>query len=117
MYLGRNTSPLSERRGVQSFDRQTVNVHLARLLDNVMGVVCLVDGNGYSVGSVGNLRYGVDDKTVILLAVVGCDNVKTVSDVEESGKIVLVSSAVLLSEIVTAKLVCKSGKLRRAFLI
>ena len=45
---------------------QAVDVHDAGLLDNVMGVVLLVDTHGNPVGAAGHLRNGVDDQAVVL---------------------------------------------------
>ena len=54
---------------------QAVHVENAGLLDDVMGIVGLVDVDGNTVGIVGNLRDGVHDQAVVPLAVVGRDHV------------------------------------------
>ena len=94
---------------------QTVDVHLAGLLYNVVRVVLLIDGHGDTVGSVGHLSYGVDDKSVVLLAVIGCDDVEPVANVKKSCKIILVCGLVALGQIFSAKLVSKSVKRCCAF--
>ena len=100
-----------------SLNRQTVDVHLAAHLDNVVRIVLLVDGDRNSVGHIGDLSYGVHDKSVVLLTVVGCDHVESVADVEERGGIVLVSVLRLKRDILAAKLLSKSVKLLGARLV
>jgi hypothetical protein len=69
---------------------ETVDVHFARLLDDVVGIVLFVDGNRYAHGRVGKLGNGVNNETVILFAIVAGDNVKTVADAEKCFWIVIV---------------------------
>ena len=57
------------------------------------------------------------DKTVILIAVVGGYNVKSVADLEERGKVVLICNVALTSYILGAELVRKGVELRGAFVI
>lgn len=75
----------------RSFYRQAVNVHLACFLNYVVRVVLLVNANGDAVGRVCNLGNGVNDKSVVLFAVVRGNNIQTVADVEQSGEVVFCS--------------------------
>lgn len=84
---------------------QTAYVHHAGLLDDVVGIILLVDGDGDAVGGVGDLRNGIDDQAVVLAAVAGCDHVQAVADVEQRVQIVLVRRLVLPGEVVLAQLV------------
>lgn len=72
------------------FNIEAVDVHFLCLRNYVVGVVCLVDCYGNSVGTACKLRNGVYDKAVILFAVVAGDNVKAVANVEQGGKVVLI---------------------------
>ena len=56
--------------GERRIGRQAVDVHYARLLDDVVRIVVLVDGDRDPVGRVRHLRNGIDDEAVVLLAVV-----------------------------------------------
>ena len=84
---------------------QAVDVHHAGLLDDVVGVVGLVDGDSHPVGGVGDLRHGVDDQAVVLGAVIGGDHIQAIADVEQGVQIVLVGGSVLLGQVVLAQLV------------
>ena len=83
----------------------------------MMRIVFLIDGNSYSVGSIGNLSNGIYNKAVILLAVIGGYNIKTVADIEERGKIILIGSRILLSKIILAELGSQRIELSGTFLI
>ena len=85
--------------------RQAVNVHDSRLLDHMMGIVILVDGNCDPVRRIGDLCDGIDDQSVVLLAVIGGNNIESVSDLEQCSKIVLIRGLVVLSQIVLAEFV------------
>ena len=91
--------------------RQTVHVKNTGLLDNVVRVVGFVDIHSYTVRRVGKLCYRVDNQTVVLLSVVGCNHIQTVSDTEKSGKIILVGSFRRLGDILLAELVSHCLKL------
>ena len=80
-------------------------------------VVLLVNANGDAVGRVCNLGNGVDDKSVVLFAVVRGNNIQTVADVEQSGEVVFVRGVGVLSHIVLAKLVGKRFKLSGALVV
>ena len=82
-----------------------------------MRIVLLVDADRDAVGRVGDLCDGVDDQTVVLLAVVGGDDIQTVADVEQRGHVVLVSGLVVLREIVLAQLVGELLKLLAALFV
>ena len=105
---------LKDRKG--GVHRQAVNIHFPRLLDNMMGIIFLVDGDGDAVGGVCHLGYGVDDESVVLFAVVRGHYVQTVADVEKGGQIVLVGSFILLCQIFAAQLVRKGLELGAALL-
>ena len=68
---------------------QAVDVHHARLFDDVVGIVLLVDAHGNAVRGVRDLRDGVHDQAVILGPVVGRDHVQAVADLEQGGQVVL----------------------------
>ncbi len=92
----------------RSIHRKTVNIKYARLLDNVVGIVSLVDIYSYPVGAVGNLCDGVYNKPVMLFAVVGGNNVKTISNAVKCRHIVFICKLAGTLDIVTAKI---GGKL------
>ncbi len=69
----------------------------------MVGVVLLVDANRDAVGLVCDLRNGVDNKTVVLLAVVGGYNIETVADLEQGCEVVLVSLFSVLLNVVVAE--------------
>ena len=73
-----------------SVGRETVDIHFARLLYNMVRIVILVDCNGDSVGGVCNLSYGVYDKSVVTLAVVRGYNIQSVTYIEKCRKVVLI---------------------------
>ena len=56
--------------GKGSINTKAVDIHNTRLLYNVVGIIFLVDRNCDPIGSVCHLCYRVDDKTVVLFAVV-----------------------------------------------
>ena len=88
-----------------SGDIQAVDIHHAGLLDHMVGVVGLVDGDRHPVGGVSDLGHGVDDEAVVLGAVVGGDHIQAVADVEQGGQIVLVGGLILTGQILLAQLV------------
>ena len=90
------------------FRGQAVDVHDPGLLDYVVRIVGFVDGNGNAIGGVGDLRNRVDDETVVLLAVVGGNDVETVADIEECAEIVFIGSLVAAFQIFAAELVDES---------
>ena len=69
-----NISAASEaksfKNGERSVNGKAVYIHLARLLDDMMGVVILIDRNGDSVRRIRDLRNRVDNKSVVLFAVI-----------------------------------------------
>ena len=69
---------------------QAVDVHQARGLNDVVGVVALVDGYTHLGGGAGQLADGVDNETVVFLAVVAGDDIQAVADAEQGGHIGLV---------------------------
>ena len=80
-------------------------------------IVLLVDADRDAVGRVGDLCDGVDDQTVVLLAVVGGDDIQTVADVEQRGHVILVGGLVMLREVVLAQLVGELLKLFAALFV
>ena len=99
------------------FHRQAVDVHLARGLDDLVGIVGLVDAHGNAVGGVGDLGHGVDDAAVVLLAVVGGYDIQAVADLEQGREVRLVGSFVMLGQIILAQLIRQSLDLSLALFI
>ena len=65
---GMETETLEDReRGIRG---KAVNVHDTCLLDDVMRIVLLIDRYGDPVRCVCDLRYRIDDETIVLFAVV-----------------------------------------------
>lgn len=110
MYLGRNTSPLSERSveissnlsalpsasktevfkyPERSVYRQTADIHNACLFYNVMGIIIFIDNYRYPVRRIGNLGNCIYNQSVIFFSVVRGYNIQAVTDFKQSGKIVL----------------------------
>ena len=50
----------------------------------MVGVVCLVDSHCDPVRSVGYLRYGVYDQTIVTASIVGGYHIESVTNVEQS---------------------------------
>ena len=75
------------KNGEGRVDRQTVYIHLARVLDYLVGVVCLVYRHGNSVRGACDLHYGVEYAAVVLYAVIDGHNVKTVAYFKEGSVI------------------------------
>ena len=50
----------------------------------MVGVVCLVDGHCDPVRSIGYLRYGVYDQTIVTASIVGGYHIESVTNVEQS---------------------------------
>ena len=96
---------------------QAVDVHNAGLLDDVVGVIGLVDGHGNPVGGVGDLGNGVHNQTIVLGAVVGGYHIQAVADVEQGGQVVLVGGGVVLSQIVHAQFLSQSLNLGLALIV
>ena len=96
-------------------NRQAVYIHDSRLLYNMVGIILLVYGHGNAVRGVCYLRHGVYDKPVILFAVVGGDDIKPVSDIEERGRVILFGGVSAQGDIVAAQLLGKRFKLAAAF--
>ena len=84
---------------------QTVDVHDPCLLDNVMGIVVLVDAHRNAVGGVGHLGHGVDNQAIVLFAVAAGDDVQAIANVKQGGQVVLVRGVVLPGQIVLAEVV------------
>ena len=61
---------------------QAVYVHHTSLFDNMVGIVCLIDINCHTERRVCQLCNCIDDQSVILLAIIGCYYIQTVSDTE-----------------------------------
>ena len=72
------------------FNAEAVDVHHAGRFHDMMRVVLLVDADRDTVRLAGELRNGVDDAAVVLLAVVAGHDVQAIADVEQRGEIVLV---------------------------
>jgi hypothetical protein len=87
----------------RSVNCQTVDIHSARLLDNVVRIVILVYSHGNSVWRICNLCNSIYNKTVVFFAVVRGYNIQTVADVEKGVKVVFVSCVALLSKILHTK--------------
>ena len=68
-----------ERRGF----REDVDVHDAALLNDVMGIVGLVDGDGDLQRLVGHLHDGVADHAVVAISIVRRDDIEAIGDFEE----------------------------------
>ena len=68
-----------ERRGF----REDIDVHDAALLDDVMGVVGLVDGDGDLQRFVGHLHDGIADHAVVAISIVRRDDIEAIGDFEE----------------------------------
>ena len=49
-----------------------------------MRIVLFIDADGDTVRCIGDLRNRVDDQPVIFFAVIGCYDIKTVTDIEEN---------------------------------
>ena len=96
---------------------QAVDVHHAGLLDDMVGIIGLVDGDRHPVGGVGDLGDGIDDQAVVLGAIVGGDDVQAIADVEQGGQVILVGGGVLLGQIILAQLVGQSFYLGFAVVI
>ena len=109
------TEVLEHREG--SGGVQAVDVHHTGLLDDVVGVVLLVDGYGNPVGGVGHLRNGVDNQAVVLGAIIGGHHIQAVANVEQGRHIVLVGGGVLLCQILLAQLLGHGLNLGLAVLI
>ena len=73
-----------------------------------MSIVLLIDADRDTVGSVSDLRYGVHDASVVLISVTGGNYIQSVADVEQSRKVVFISSIVLLSKILLSQLSAES---------
>ena len=95
---------------------QAVDVHLAGLLDDVVGIVCLVDGDSDAVGGVGHLGDGVDNQAIVPGAVVGGHHIQAVADVKEGIEVIFVGSGILTGQVVLAQLLGQSLHLGGAVL-
>ena len=82
-----------------------------------MRIIALVDGNSNTVRCVGYLRNRIDDQTVIFLSIVGSNDIKTVTDIEQSGKVVLVCGCILVCKIFLTEFFDQCIDLRCAFLV
>ena len=82
---------------------QAVDIHHAGLLDDVVGIILLVDADRHTLGVVGQLGDGVNDEAVVPAAIVGGHHIQTVTDVEEGFHVILVGGMVLLGQVVTAQ--------------
>ena len=96
------------------FSGEAVDVHFARLLNDVVRVVFFVDRYADAVGGARELGDGIYDQAVVLFAIVGGDDVKTVADLEKSREIVLVGGGIVGREILARKLLGKGVELRSA---
>ena len=67
-------------------------------------IICLVDGYGDLVRSIGYLSYGIHNQAVVLFTVIGGYHIQTITDVEQSSHIVLIRSFAILGNVVTAQL-------------
>ena len=83
-----NGSSTLESKGLEDvkwcFRGQAVQVHDTGLLDYMVGVVCLLDGHCDPVRSVGYLRYGVYDQSVVTASIVRGYHIESVTNVEQS---------------------------------
>ena len=61
---------------------QHADIEHTRVLDEVVGVVALVDGNGHLQGVTRDLNHRVHDATVVDVVVSGGQDIKTIADVE-----------------------------------
>ena len=63
-----------EAKGLKHLKRggsgQAVDVHNAGLLNDVMGIILLIDSDSHTVRGIGYLSHRIDNQAVILLAVV-----------------------------------------------
>ena len=82
-----------------------------------MRVVFFVDRYGNTVWRARDLRHGIDNKTVVLFAVIRSDDIQPVTEIEESRQIVFVRGFILPCQILTAQLLRKSIDLFNAFFI
>ena len=96
------------------FLRQTVDIHNTGLLDHMMRVIGLVDRHSDPVRCIGHLGHGIDNKTIILLTVIGSHYIQTIANVEQGSQIVLIGGFAVLCQIITAKLLCQLFHLRSA---
>ena len=89
-----------------SFHGEAVDVHDTGLLDDMVGIVFLVDVDSHAIRLISELDHGVDDETVVLLAVVGGNDIEAVADAEESGGIYFFLHLTGAGDILFAELVC-----------
>ena len=80
-------------------------------------IISLVDVYCDTVRSICKLGYSVDNQSVILFAVIGGNNIKTVSDAEKCCHIIFICQLIILGNIFLAKLSCHSFQLIHIFLI
>ena len=59
------------------------NVANSGLHDHVVGVVCLVNGNGNALGGIRDLGDGIDDAAVVLFTLPGSEDKEAVGELEE----------------------------------
>ena len=78
---------------------ETVDIHDAGLLNDVMRIIGLIDGNHDPERIVGQLNNRVDDQTVVFLAVIGCDHIESVADGEQRLHVVLIRMRTVSGEV------------------
>ncbi len=101
----------------RSLHRQAVDIHNPGLFDNMMRIIILINRNSNPIGRAGQLSHGVDNQTVVPFAVIAGDDVKSIANLKESGKVIFVSSFIMLRQIITTKLISQSVQLFFAFFI
>ena len=77
----------------------------------MMGIILFIDCNCNPVWRIGNLRYCIDDQSVVLLSVIGGHYIQAISDLKQSGQVIFVGCLILLCQIVAAELFGQSFKL------
>ena len=97
---------------------QGADVHLTAPRNDIAGVVGFVDADDQAGRVVGDLRHRVADHAVVLFAVVGCDDVHTVADLEQRGRIDLLLLFVgLRLDVIGRQLVRQRHQLRGALFV
>ena len=102
-------TPCLEAEALENRERrlhgQTVYVHLSGLLDHMVRIVLLVNVDRHTVRGACQLGDRIADHAVVLLAVIGGDDIQAVPDLEQSAHVVLVRLVLRLRLVVAAEFI------------